>query len=160
MDERDEFAVWLAAAVLRVNDHAIHAEALKAAAAQAQTKEELDQRLRADAPGARRPGDVGLEIVGVLLPGLLVQFARLLWDAYAEALAKQGGGALASATVDAIKEQVRRTWAGRPDTISLAEAEQRLRTAAERAGLGAADTDALVASLRKPALAQAVGAAA
>lgn len=157
MDERDEFAVWLAAALLRVNDHAVHAEALKAVAAPAQTKEELDQRLRADAPGARRPGDVGLEIVGVLLPGLLVQFARLLWDAYAEALAK-GGGALASATVDAIKEQVRRTWAGRPDTISLAEAEQRLRTAAEHAGLEAADIDTLVASLRKPALAQAVGA--
>lgn len=158
MNDRDEFAVWLATAVLHVNDHALHAEALKAVAAKAETSEELDEQLRADAPGARRPGDVGLEIVGVLLPGLLVQFARLLWDAYAEALAKKGGGALASATVDVIKEQVRRTWSGQSGTISLAEAEERLRTAAERAGLGAADTDALVASLREPDLAQAVGA--
>jgi hypothetical protein len=153
MDDKDSFAVWMAGAVLRANNDEIAAEALGDLARQAQTSAELDAALNSTRSVGRRPGDFGVEFIGPLLPILLIEFGRMLWDAYAKSLADQGGKALATATLNMIKVLARRTWTQTPGAISPGEAEQRLREAALHCGLDSAQTEKLVSSLRSPELA-------
>lgn len=150
MNDRDIFAVWIAGAVLQGDEDEFAAEALKGLAAEASATGDLDQVLSAAATTDRRPGDIGLDFVGPLVPVILVGFGRLLWDAYMKALAEKGGKALADVTLSGLKELVRRTWTGENQTVRLDEAEARLLAAASRAGLPADQAAALAASLRKP----------
>jgi hypothetical protein len=137
--------VWIARAMLLANNDEFGAEALVNLSHQARSSAELDQAL-GGASANRPPGDFGVEFVGAVLPALLIEFGRLLWDAYTKSLAEQGGKALATITIDKIKQLARHTWSRPGAVISLADAETRLRQAASHAGLDAAQTDRLVQS--------------
>lgn len=156
MNDRDTFAVWIAGAVLRGDEDDFAAEALKALAAEAAGADDLDRALSAAAMDEKRPGDIGLDFVGPLVPLVLVGFGRLLWDAYVKALAEKGGKALAEVTLSGLKDLVRGTWAGADPTLRLDDAEARLMAAASHAGLSADQAAGLVASLRKPGMAAAL----
>jgi hypothetical protein len=82
MDERDVFAVWLGDTVLRANGDDFGAAALGSIA----QEKDLNAALKDAGSNTRRPGDFGVEFIGPLLPVLLVEFGRLLWDAYSKAL--------------------------------------------------------------------------
>lgn len=157
MNDQDAFAVWIASAMLRASNDEFAEEALASLASQAKTSAELD-KLVAEAAGDRRPGDFGVDFVGALVPALLISFGRVLWDAYAKSLTDQGAKALAAATIDKVKKLARRTWSRSSDTISLIDAETRLREAASRTGLDAAQTEKLVSCLHSPEMADVVAA--
>ncbi len=158
MNDKDTFAAWIAEAMLRAHGEDFAAEALTHLAGQAQTSADLDSALSAAASSDGRPGDFGVEFIGPILAGLLIEFGRRLWDAYATPLAEQGGKALATATIDKIKELARHTWSRSPSAISLTDAEARLREAATRAGLDAAETEKLVSSMYSPEMAHGLAA--
>jgi hypothetical protein len=149
MDDKDAFAVWVAEAMLLANGDEFSAAALVSLSRQANTSAEFDQALSAAATN-RRPGDFGVDFVSAILPVVLIEFGRMLWDAYAKSLAEEGGKALASATIDKIRQMARYTWSRSRAVISLADAEARLRQAASHAGLDAAQTNKLVQALHSP----------
>lgn len=153
MNDRDAFALWIAVSMLRANEEDFAAEALISLGDRAKTSADLDSALTAAASGTRRPGDFGVEFIGAVLPVILVEFGRMLWDAYARSLADQGGKALATATLESLKELVRHTWSQKSGSISLRDAEDRLREAALRSGLDQAQIQKLVSSLSRPAMA-------
>jgi hypothetical protein len=152
MNDEDTFAVWIAAAVLRTDGDTVAASTLEHMASQTSVDRPLDTVLGSAAAPRKRPGDFGLEFVAPFLPLVLVEFGRLLWHAYTAALAKKGGEALATATVDRIKALLKRTLSNKEAEISLAEAEERLRQAALAQHLSAEQTNRLIASLRDPRL--------
>lgn len=158
MNDKDTFAVWIAAAMLRVNNEDFAAEALASLSGQARTGADLDKALSASSSGSRRPGDFGVEFLGALLPAVLVEFGRMLWDAYARDLAVEGGKTLATVTIEKIKELTRHTWSRSPGSLSLIEVEAQLRGAAQRAGFDSVQTEKLVASLHSPEMAHGVAA--
>lgn len=147
MEDKDAFAVWIAQAMLLANDDEFGAAALFNLAQPVHSGAELDAAL-AHASANRRPGDFGVEFVSAVLPVVLVEFGRMLWDAYVKSLAEEGGKALATVTMDKIRQLARRTWSGQSVVVSLAEAETRLRQAAAKAGLSAEQTSQLVKSLQ------------
>jgi hypothetical protein len=156
MDKRDEFALWIATEVLRANEDALSASALEQIGERAASPQALEAALQEAAAQSRRPGDFGVEFIGPLIPVVLVGFGRLLWDEYVKALAKNGGDALAKLTIEAVKELVRKTWSQDGSTLTVTEAEGRLREAAAKAGLDGAQTEVVLGSLRKPAVAAAL----
>jgi hypothetical protein len=154
LEDKDAFAVWLAGAILRANADDISAAALSGMANKAKSKSDFDLAIKgATTTSKRRPGDFGLEVIGPLIPVLLVEFGRLLWDAYVKALAQEGGKALASVTLKAVKELAKRTWSAKPADVSLPDAEATLRTVALSAGLNSAQAQKLIENLHKPTVA-------
>ncbi|MGE0700415.1 MAG: hypothetical protein AB7O57_15065 [Hyphomicrobiaceae bacterium] len=157
MNDKDQFAVWIASKILRANDDGISASTLEAIARQSTSTKALDDSLADSVAQSRRPGDFGVEFVVALLPIVLVEFGRLLWEEYTKALAKQGGDALAKLTIDASKALARKTWSMDAATLTLAEAEAKLKQAAVKAGLDATQTDMVIKSLRNPEVSAALG---
>ena len=150
MDDKDKFAVWLADTVLQANGDAFGAAALGALAEEGERSGKFDDALREASSSARRPGDFGVEFVGPLLPVLLVEFGRLLWDAYSKALFEQGGKALASLTIDKVKELVKATFAHRQSILSTDDAETQLRKAGAASGLNDEQVSKLLEALHNP----------
>lgn len=157
MNDRDTFAIWIATSMLRASNDEFSEAALANIASRAKTSAELDQ-LVSTAPADGRPGDFGVEFAGTLIPPLLIAFGRLLWDAYSKSLVEQSAKALAKSTIEKAKDLARRTWSRAPNTISLSDAETRLRDVAIRAGLDAAQTEMLVSCLHSPEMADEVAA--
>lgn len=158
MNDKDTFAVWIAESMLRAHGEEFAAEALTHLSGQARTSTDLESALSEAASSDRRPGDFGVEFIGPILAGILFEFGRRLWDAYAKSLAEQGGKELAKVTLDNIKKLTRDTWSRSPGAISLTDAESRLREAATRAGLDAAQTEKLVSSMYSPEMAHGLAA--
>jgi hypothetical protein len=156
MEDRDLFALWIAAAVLRGNDDEFTAEALASLAAEANAPGELDALLTAAAANAKRPGDIGLDFVAPLLSLVLVEFGRALWDSYIKSLADQGGKALANVTLAGLKQAVRRAWGGESATLSLDDIEGKLRLVSAQAGLSSDKAEEIVVSLRRAATVEAL----
>ncbi len=156
MNDKDTFAVWIAEAMLHANGENFAAAALADLAQEAETAGDLDLALNAAASNTRRAGDFGVEFIGPLLPVFLVEFGRMLWEAYLKALAEQGGKALASVTIATIKELARHTWLHTQPVISLDDVEARLREAGSRAGIDKAHIDKLILSLRSPEMGHAL----
>ena len=156
MEDQDRFAVWIAQAVLLANEEEFTSEALAALARKAELEGSLDAALKAATSNQRRPGDMGLDIVGPVLAMILVEFGRMLWKAYAQSLVEQGGKALAEATITTMKNLARRTWSGQHEGVSLDEVERLLREAAGRAKLDGTETERLVRSLRSAEATQSV----
>lgn len=158
MNDKDTFSVWLAETVLVANGDAIGAATLSALARHARGEDGLDAVLAQASTNTKRPGDFGVEFVGAILPVLLVEFGRMLWDAYTKSLAEEGGKALATATIDAIKGLVRRTFRGENGALSIADAESQLRKAARASGLNDAQVDKLLETLHNPEAVRALAA--
>lgn len=150
MNDKDRFSVWLAEEVLRANGDMFGAAALGTLSQEGERTENFDAALREAGSSIRRPGDFGVEFVGPLLPILLVEFGRLLWDAYFKALVEQGGKALASATIEKAKELVKATFSGREGVLNADEAEALMRKAGRNAGLTEEQTVRLMEALRNP----------
>jgi hypothetical protein len=150
VNDKDTFAVWLAETVLTANGDAIGAATLSALALQAQGEANLDAMLEQASTNTRRPGDFGVEFVGPLLPVLLVEFGRMLWDAYAKSLVEQGAKSLATVTIDKVKGLVRQTFSHQSDSLSIADAESQLRKAGQAAGLNEAQVNKLLETLHNP----------
>lgn len=148
MDDKDRFAVWLADTVLQANGDAFGAAALTTLAQEGDRTGNFDAALREAGASTRRPGDFGVEFVGPLLPILLVEFGRLLWDAYSKALVEQGGKALASLTIDKGKELVKSTFSHRQSVLDTDEAEAQLRKAGRDTGLNEEQVGKLLGALR------------
>lgn len=157
MNDKDTFALWIAEAMYRAKGDDFGAAALADLSIKVNTTAELDHEL-SERSATRRPGDFGLEFLAAVLPALLVEFGRILWDAYAKSLAEQGAQALATATIDKVKELARHTWSRSSGVISLADAESKLRGAAARVGLSATQTNELVASFHSAEMAHEVAA--
>lgn len=152
MDERDAFAVWLGDIILRANGDEFGAAALGSLA----QEKDFDAALKDAGSNPRRPGDFGVEFIGPLLPVLLVEFGRLLWDAYSKALVEQGGKALASVTVDKVKDQIKATFSHRAAMLSAADAEAQLREAGQASGLNDEQIGKLLEAFRNPAAVRAL----
>jgi hypothetical protein len=150
VNDKDTFAVWLAETVLTADGDAIGAATLSALALQAQGEGNLDKVLEQASANTRRPGDFGVEFVGPLLPVLLVEFGRILWDAYAKSLVEQGGKALATVTIDTVKGLVRRTFTHQDSALSISDADTQLRKAGQAAGLNEAQVNKLLETLHNP----------
>ncbi|MFZ1430500.1 MAG: hypothetical protein WAS21_27465 [Geminicoccaceae bacterium] len=150
MDDKDKFSVWLADTILQANGDAFGAAALGALAEESERTGNFDDALREAGSNTRRPGDFGVEFVGPLLPVLLVEFGRLLWDAYSKALVEQGGKALASLTIEKIKELVKATFGHRQSVLSITDAEAQLRKAGQASGLNDEQVSKLLEKLRNP----------
>jgi hypothetical protein len=151
MDDQDEFAVWLAETMLQATGDGFGAAALADIRKNVGPGGNLSQALSKASTHTQRPGDFGVEFVAPLLPVLLVEFGRLLWDAYAKALVEESGKALAKATVDGVKDMLRHTFS-KPEgaAITSADAEAALRQAGQTAGLNPAQVDKLVETLHSP----------
>jgi hypothetical protein len=148
MNEQDEFAVWLAETMLRANGDGFGAAALVDIRESLGPRMTLNQALDKASTHTQRPGDFGVEFVGPLLPVLLVEFGRLLWNAYAKALVEESGKALAKATIDRVKDMVRHTFTkAEGAAIKPADAEAVLRQAGQTAGLNLEQIDKLVETL-------------
>ena len=150
MDDKDTFAVWVAGSVLRANEEDFEAATLDDLAAGVKTTGDLDAALKEASSDTRRPGDFGLEFIGPLLPVILVEFGRLLWDSYVKSLADEGGKELASATIDKIKAMARGSWSHNASAMPLSEVEARLREAATHAHLTRPQTEKLVTYMLHP----------
>ena len=149
MEKRDEFAVWLATTVLDATGDAFSAAALSDLAERSGA-DGLDAKIKEATINSQRPGDFGIEFVGPLLPVLLVEFGRMLWDAYAKAVVEEGGKELAGASIKFVRDALHRTFGGRGGPLSVADAEAKLREAGEKANLTAEQIDELLRTLRDP----------
>jgi len=152
LEEKDSFAVWMADTVLRANNQDIEADLLMSMAEEAVSPAAFDEALKAASTSETRPGDMGLEFLGPLLPVVLVEFGRLVWQAYAKSLMEEGAKAAAAATIDAVKSLVKKSFAHAPDAPPMSDIENSLRAAAAKAGVKADVTEQLVASLRSQAV--------
>jgi hypothetical protein len=150
MGDKDRFAVWLADTILHGNDVEFGAAALSSLEQEGERTGNFDAALRMAASNDRRPGDFGVEFVAPLLPVLLVEFGRLLWDAYSKALFEEGGKALASVTIDKIKSLVKATFSHRDGLLSIADADAQLRKAGRDSGLNDQQINKLLESVHAP----------
>lgn len=155
MDDKDLFAVWFADAVLQTSGDPFAAASLQQMAEESRSSAEFDAKLDEAASQEKRPGDLGIEFLGPVLPVLLVTLGRELWASYCKELVEKGGKALADLTVDAIKGLVRRKLTA-PGEMGVTD--QQVRDAAERSGLSAEQIDALITTLHSPDLVQSLGA--
>ena len=151
MSQRDEFAVWLAGSILETNDDEFGAAALADIGDRVNNGDSLDLALEGASAHDKRAGDFGVEFMAPLLPVLLVEFGRLLWDAYAKGLVEETGKALAKLTVDSVKDLLHRTFSKPEDApIAPADVEAALRQVGRTAGLNPAQIEKLVETLHTP----------
>ncbi|MCP3417929.1 hypothetical protein NLM16_27865 [Bradyrhizobium brasilense] len=150
MTEQDDFAVWLAGAVLRTDDRDVAALALQDIASQA-GELELDAKLDEMRKFNRAGGDFGAEIIGPLLIPILVEAAKQLWAAYLKKIAEKTAGALADVTAKTVKDLIRAAWSS-DNVVLTSELEAHIRAAATEQNLPQEELDRLIASLRNPKL--------
>lgn len=148
MNDKDLFALSIAAAMLRADDDDFSAAALTHIAERASQTQDLESLLAAATKNEKRPGDMGLEFIEPFLPVVLVHFGQILWDAYVKEITKQGAKALSDLSLKGVKALFKRTLSSPQSAVSLADIEARLKQVALQEQLSDAQTDKLLASLR------------
>ncbi len=156
MKNDDEFAAWIAGAVLRSGGEDIQAEVLDDLVEKTGPAGSLETEIEAARKASKRPGDFGAEFIGAMLLPVLIEAGKELWAAYLKKLTEKAGEELAALTVDGVKMLAHRIWSGEEEAVTAADYEKLLRAAAAKQGLSPDQTDQLVARLRDPELARAL----
>jgi hypothetical protein len=159
MRDDDEFAAWIAGAVLRKSGEDIQAEVLDDLIQKTEASESLDTQMQTALATSHRPGDFGAEFVGAMVLPVLIEAGRGLWTAYTKTLTENAGEHLATITADSIKRLAHRIFSGEEKAVSREDYERFVRAAASRRGLSSEQTEVLVAALRDPELARALNTA-
>lgn len=156
MKNDDEFAAWIAGAVLRRSGEDIQAEVLDDLVQKTGPADSLETHIEAARTASKRAGDFGAEFIGAMLLPVLIEAGKELWAAYLKKLTENAGEQLAAMTVDGVKTLAHRIWSGEEKAVTAADYEKLVRVAAAKEGLSSEQTDILVAGLRDPELARAL----
>jgi hypothetical protein len=148
VNNEDEFAVMIADAVLKTSGDVIQVEVLNELAQSARAIGDLDRQIAETRKFERRPGDLGMEIVGALVIPILIEAGKQFWAIYIKKLSEKSANVLAEYTISEIRKLAERIWRGEDTLISVGKFETLVREAAAKEGLALDQTERLVTALR------------
>lgn len=157
MNESDQAAAVLAAAILKTNGRDIEAMTLEAIAEDSDN-DNLDSAVADASKSDAKAGAFGMEIVGAIVVPVLIEAARQFWKAYSEKLTEKGGEALAEWTIEKFKDMFSKSdTAKQSDTRDQLAAK--IRSVGTERGLSTEDIDAILEAMTPQKLSDALASA-